>query len=236
MSIDLLINKIAKTKSRILTIKQKIATISNNSNFNEILKKIENKIENSKNNINLQSESNSKNKLISNKSVQMPKITFLEQNKKEKDNNLNTTNPKIGSMILEKSKRYEIDPLLISAIMAIESDYNHNVISDKGAIGLMQIMPETAQLLGIDPYDMNQNIEGGIKYFKQMLEKFSGDVKLALAAYNAGPNAVLKHNGIPPYPETQNYVLKVLKKYEEFLKQRDKNNNITEIDEIYVKK
>lgn len=132
----------------------------------------------------------------------------------------------IGSIILDKSHQHEVDPLLISAIMAVESDFNPSAVSNSGAMGLMQLMPGTANELGVhNPFNMTQNIDGGVKYFKMLLERFSGDLKLALAAYNAGPNAVAKYGGVPPYEETQNYVVKVLGNYEKLLKQKQQINN-----------
>ena len=91
---------------------------------------------------------------------------------------------------------------------------NQGAQSPAGAIGVMQLMPDTAASLGVNPYDKQQNIEGGAKYLRQMLDSFGGDVKKAVAAYNAGPNAVKKYGGIPPYPETQSYVDKVLDLYQ----------------------
>ncbi|MCM1003334.1 MAG: lytic transglycosylase domain-containing protein, partial [Candidatus Gastranaerophilales bacterium] len=95
--------------------------------------------------------------------------------------------------------------------------FNPNATSHCGAMGLMQLMPATAQGLGVtNAYDAEQNIEGGTKYLKGLMDRFGNDKSLALAAYNAGPNAVKKYGGIPPYAETQNYVKSVLGKYEKF--------------------
>ena len=96
-----------------------------------------------------------------------------------------------------------------------ESSFNHKTISHAGAIGVMQLMPDTARGLGVNPYNTSQNIEGGAKYLKEMLGQFNGDVAKALAAYNAGPGAVKKYGGIPPYKETQNYVNKIMKEYDD---------------------
>ena len=112
------------------------------------------------------------------------------------------------------AKKYNVDARLVSAVAEVESDKDQSVISSAGAIGVMQLMPETAAALGVDPYDTAQNIEGGTKYLRQMLDSFGGDVKKALAAYNAGPQAVRDYNGVPPYRETQNYVNKVLDIYQ----------------------
>lgn len=111
----------------------------------------------------------------------------------------------------EAAKTYGVPVQLLKAVAKAESGFNPNAVSGAGAIGVMQLMPATAQSLGVtNPYDARQNIMGGAKYLKENLERFSGDASLALAAYNAGPNAVEKYNGIPPYSETQNYVKTVL--------------------------
>lgn len=111
-------------------------------------------------------------------------------------------------------QKYNLDPLLIHAVVHQESGYQPQAVSRSGAVGMMQLMPSTAKGLGVtNPYDPLQNLEGGVKYLKLQLERFGGNVALALAAYNAGPNAVAKHGGIPPYQETQNYVRSILTNY-----------------------
>ena len=108
------------------------------------------------------------------------------------------------------AQRNGVDPALVRAVALAESGMNQNEISDAGAIGVMQLMPGTAAALGVDPYDKAQNIEGGVRFLRQMLDQFGGNVPNALAAYNAGPGAVQRYGGIPPYKETQNYVGRIL--------------------------
>lgn len=105
---------------------------------------------------------------------------------------------------------YALDRSLVEAVAWRESRFRPAARSSKGAIGVMQLMPETARDLGVDPFDPAQNIRGGALYLRRMLTTFGGDVRLALAAYNAGPGAVRKHGGVPPYAETQAYVTSIL--------------------------
>lgn len=119
----------------------------------------------------------------------------------------------LSAMIDEAARKYNVDPKLIAAVAEVESGGNQNETSSAGAIGVMQLMPDTAAALGVNPYDKKSNIEGGAKYLRQMLDTFDGDIRKAVAAYNAGPNAVKNYGGIPPYRETQNYVNKVLDIY-----------------------
>lgn len=117
--------------------------------------------------------------------------------------------------IIQTANHYQIDPALIKAIIMAESGYNTKAVSKSGAKGLMQLMPETAQAMGVeDILNPHQNITGGIQYFKQMVNRFNGDVSLALAAYNAGSRNVLNYKGIPPFKETRYYIKKVLKYYQ----------------------
>ena len=118
-------------------------------------------------------------------------------------------------MIEAAARRYGVDSDLVKAIATAESNMNQNARSYVGAIGVMQLMPETAESLGVDPYDEKQNIEGGARYIRQMLDKFNGNLQKAIAAYNAGPGAVQKYDGVPPYSETQNYVGRVMDFYVE---------------------
>jgi soluble lytic murein transglycosylase-like protein len=115
-------------------------------------------------------------------------------------------------VISEAAKRTGLSSSLLKALIHVESYFNPRAVSKKGAMGLMQIMPENLQLLNInDPFDPWENIMGGAAYLKAMLERFSGRLPLALAAYNAGPTVVEKYNDIPPYPETRDYVQKVMR-------------------------
>ncbi len=118
-------------------------------------------------------------------------------------------------LIRQNAQRYQINSALIKAIIAVESCFDPKAVSRVGAQGLMQLMPRTAAALGVaDVFNPEQNVSGGVRYFRQMLERFKNDVRLALAAYNAGPGAVSRHGGIPPYPETQRYVERVLELYQ----------------------
>jgi len=117
---------------------------------------------------------------------------------------------KMAELVERMASEGDLDPRLVQAVMQVESGYNPRAYSNKGAIGLMQLMPATARELAVgDPWDPEQNVRGGVAYLKRMLDLFSGDLDFALAAYNAGPNAVLEHAGIPPYAETRSYVRKI---------------------------
>ncbi|WP_438316320.1 lytic transglycosylase domain-containing protein [Sporosarcina sp. FA9] len=115
------------------------------------------------------------------------------------------------AIIKQAAEKFNLPEKLISAVIKTESNFKNSVVSRSGAEGLMQLMPGTAKFLGVnDSFDPVQNITGGAKYLRQMLNQFGGDMKLALAAYNAGPGNVKKHGGIPPFKETKEYVQKVL--------------------------
>ena len=116
-------------------------------------------------------------------------------------------------MLTDSAVRNGVAPKLVKAVAIAESNMNQDEISEVGAIGVMQLMPETAAALGVDPYDEAQNIEGGAIYLRQMLDTFDGNVPYAVAAYNAGPGAVQRYGGIPPYGETQAYVARVMDIY-----------------------
>ena len=119
-------------------------------------------------------------------------------------------------IILKISKRHNVDPDLVKAVIMAESLVDTNAVSKKGAKGLMQIMPKTARWLGVkDSAHPEQNIEAGTRYLKCLIDEYDGNLKLALAAYNAGPGTVKRYKGIPPYKETRSYIKKVLAYYNE---------------------
>lgn len=123
----------------------------------------------------------------------------------------------LRKLILKFSEQYKVDPSLVEAVVKAESAYDVMAISHKGAQGLMQLMPATAESLGVsNAHDPKENLEGGVQYLRKLLDHYQGNVDLALAAYNAGIGAVEKHQGIPPYPETIDYVAKVRKYYSRF--------------------
>jgi soluble lytic murein transglycosylase-like protein len=133
-------------------------------------------------------------------------VLFRHMNKKEQF---------FHPIIVQVSSRHQVDPALVKAIIMAESGYNPKAISKKGAKGLMQLMPSTAQALGVeDIFNPKQNISGGVRYFKQLVNRFDGDIKLALAAYNAGSRNVRQYQGIPPFKSTQYYIKKVFKYYQ----------------------
>ena len=117
----------------------------------------------------------------------------------------------IKQMLVDAARKHGVDESLVLAVANAESGYRSDAVSSVGAVGVMQLMPGTAASLGVtDSFDAKQNIDGGVRYLKQMLGRFGGDISLALAAYNAGPGAVEKYDGIPPYNETQAYVKNIL--------------------------
>ncbi|NWF53068.1 MAG: lytic transglycosylase domain-containing protein [Nitrospirae bacterium] len=139
---------------------------------------------------------------IENKSKTISKISISQNN-----NNYHT-------LVHEKATKYKMDPSLVKAVIKVESNWNEWAVSRKGAMGLMQLMPATAREMNVNnPFNPEENIEGGVKYLRYLLERFNGDLTLALAAYNAGPNWIEKFGVIPPITETKEYVRKVLSIY-----------------------
>lgn len=135
------------------------------------------------------------------------KQTLAQAFSSKNDDKLEARVKKFQHLIEAKAKKYDLDPNLLAGLVRQESNFNPYAISHCGAMGLGQLMPETARYLGVkDPFNAAQNLDGAAKYLKEQLDTFNGSVDKALAAYNAGPGAVKKYGGIPPYKETQNYV------------------------------
>ena len=148
--------------------------------------------------------------------------------KKVSTSSSSSSSGNLDSIFKEAADKYNVSENLLKSVAQAESNFNANAVSSAGAIGIMQLMPSTANSLGItDPYDATQNIMGGAKLLSQLLKKYNNDTSLALAAYNAGSGNVDKYGGIPPFKETQNYVNKVLAYLEEY-------NNGTTTDTIYA--
>jgi hypothetical protein len=130
---------------------------------------------------------------------------------------------RFDDFIFSSSNRYGVDPALVRALVKVESDFNEAARSNKGAQGLMQLMPDTARLHNVgNAYNPEENIEGGVQHLRLLLDRYQGDLPLTLAAYNAGVKAVEKHRGIPPYSETKEYVRRVLS----YLQRYSKNGQI----------
>jgi soluble lytic murein transglycosylase-like protein len=124
------------------------------------------------------------------------------------------TSVEIDTAIEQAAARHNVDPNLVRAVVKVESNFNPNAVSRKGAMGLMQLMPSTARQLKVkNPFDPEQNVDAGVRQLKQLLENYGGDIKLTLAAYNAGAGAVARSSGVPHYAETQNYVRRITKLY-----------------------
>ena len=119
-----------------------------------------------------------------------------------------------SQLVRESAAEAGVDPRLVAAVTKTESNFDPHATSSTGAVGLMQLMPQTARDLGVDDrYDAVQNMRGGSRYLRQLLDRFHGDIPLAVAAYNAGPGAVEKYAGVPPFAETQAYVSRVMERY-----------------------
>jgi soluble lytic murein transglycosylase-like protein len=124
------------------------------------------------------------------------------------------TQQDIDAAIDDAAARHNVDPSLVRSVVKVESNFNPNAVSRKGAMGLMQLMPSTARQLKVkNPFDPEQNVDAGVRHLKQLLESYGGDVKLTLAAYNAGAGAVARSSGVPHYAETQNYVRRITNLY-----------------------
>jgi len=124
------------------------------------------------------------------------------------------TSADIDNAIEQAAAQHNVDPNLVRAVVKVESNFNPNAVSRKGAMGLMQLMPSTARQLNVkNPFDPEQNVDAGVRHLKQLLESYGGDVKLTLAAYNAGAGAVARSSGVPHYAETQNYVRRITNLY-----------------------
>ncbi len=156
--------------------------------------------------------------LMSFGAVQKPTEDFqkiLDTSMENRKNPTSASRNEINELIDKYSAQAGLDVDFVKAVINQESGFNPNATSKCGAMGLMQLMPGTAQGLGVtNAYDPEQNIQGGTKYLKGLMDRFDNNKSLALAAYNAGPNAVKKYGGIPPYQETQNYVKSVLARYD----------------------
>ena len=124
---------------------------------------------------------------------------------------------KYGSLINQASRQFNLEPSLVKAVIMVESGFDPKAVSKKGAQGLMQLMPKTAADMAVeDPHNPEENIFGGTRYLSKLLERFESDVKLALAAYNAGPERVEKYKGVPPFPETERFIEKVMSFYKQY--------------------
>ena len=124
------------------------------------------------------------------------------------------TSRELDSIIEEAARRHDVDPRLVRSLIKVESNFNAQAVSPKGAMGLMQLMPGTARTLNVsNPFDPEQNVDAGVRHLRHLLDDFNGDVKLSLAAYNAGAGAVTRSRGVPPYAETRNYVKRITTLY-----------------------
>lgn len=150
----------------------------------------------------------------------------------KKQNKPKTSEQLYYPIVVKISLKYEVDPLLVKAVIVAESGFNPKAVSRVGAQGLMQLMPRTAKELGVvDSFNPEHNIDGGVKYLKKLLDKYQGNVEIALAAYNAGCRNVRKYRGVPPYKETRKYVKKVSALHEMYKKSNNENEKETLISQ-----
>ena len=174
------------------------------------------------------------------KLMQLKKILFLTP-KIHLDEHIRTTTSKsFGSgkpgifwYIHNFSRLYGVDPLLVRAVIEVESNFNAKAVSHNGARGLMQISPITAKHLGLNNvFDIRENIEGGVRYLRYLLELYGWNLHMTLASYNAGPANIQRYNGIPPFPETRRYVSKVIRVYERLIRTKEVFNNKSRLSSL----
>ncbi|MBI9086547.1 MAG: lytic transglycosylase domain-containing protein [Desulfobacterales bacterium] len=150
----------------------------------------------------------------------LPQNTAAPQPPIRKPKRVKRAEKRFGPMIRQIAERHTVDPALVKAIILAESSYDHRAVSNRGAAGLMQLMPATAQAMGVeDLFNPENNIEGGVRYFKKLMVRFNGDKRMALAAYNAGSRKVRQYQGVPPFKATRRYIEKVLRYYDHYKRQ-----------------
>lgn len=147
------------------------------------------------------------------------KVIIKEKVFESNSNSVLINSDSYDALIVDTANKYNVDGDLIKAIIKVESNFNRKAVSKKGAKGLMQLMPQTAVMLGVsDCFHPRNNIDGGIRYISYLIDLYNGNLRLALAAYNAGEGNVAKHGGIPPYAETKSYVRQVMDIYKQYRK------------------